>query len=78
MPDLNTLARWVVLLGLGIAAAGVLLWLIGRSGLPLGRLPGDLRFEWGGATCFVPLASSIVLSILLTLLINLILRALNK
>jgi hypothetical protein len=78
MPDLNTLARWVVLLGLGIAAVGVLLWLIGRSGLPLGRLPGDLRFEWGGATCFVPLASSIVLSILLTLLINLILRALNK
>lgn len=78
MPDLNTVARWVVLLGLGIAAVGALLWLIGRSGLPLGRLPGDLRFEQGGATCFVPLASSIVLSILLTLLINLILRALNK
>ena len=78
MPDLNTLARWVVLLGLGIAAVGALLWLIGRSGLPLGRLPGDLRFEWGGTTCFIPLASSIVLSILLTLLINLILRAVNK
>jgi len=78
MPDLNTVARWVVLLGLGIAAVGVLVWLIGRSGLPLGQLPGDLRFEWGGATCFVPLASSIVISLLLTLLINLILRALNK
>jgi hypothetical protein len=78
MPDLNAVARWLVLLGLGIAAVGLLVWLIGRSGLPLGRLPGDLRFDWGGATCFVPLASSIVLSLLLTLLINLILRALHK
>ena len=78
MPDLNAVARWLVLLGLGIAAVGLLVWLIGRSVLPLGRLPGDLRFDWGGATCFVPLASSIVLSLLLTLLINLILRAMHK
>jgi len=78
MPDLNTVARWLVLLGLGIAVVGVLTWLIGRSGLPLGRLPGDLRFDWGGATCFLPLASSIVISLVLTVLINLILRALHK
>lgn len=78
MPDLNTVARWLVLLGLGIAVVGVLTWLIGRSGLPLGRLPGDMRFDWGGATCFLPLASSIVISLVLTVLINLILRALHK
>lgn len=78
MPDFSQLARWLVLLGLGMAAAGGLLWLVGRLGLPLGRLPGDLRFEWAGATCFVPLASSIVLSVVLTLLLTLILRVLHK
>lgn len=78
MPDYTSLARWLVLLGLGMAAAGALLWLGGRLGFPLGRLPGDLRFEWPGGTCIVPLASSIVLSLVLTLLLNLILRVLHK
>jgi hypothetical protein len=78
MPDLNSLARWMILLGLGIAMAGAIVWLVGRAGLPLGRLPGDFRFAWGNATCFVPLATSIVLSLVLTLLLNLLLRVLHK
>jgi len=78
MPDLNSLARWMILLGLGIAVAGAIVWLVGRAGLPLGRLPGDLRFAWGNATCFVPLATSILLSLVLTLLLNLLLRVLHK
>ncbi len=78
MPDLNSLARWMILLGLGIAVAGAIVWIVGRAGLPLGRLPGDFRFAWGNATCFVPLATSIVLSLVLTLLLNLLLRVLHK
>jgi hypothetical protein len=78
MPDLNSLARWLILLGLGTAAAGAIVWLIGRTGLPLGRLPGDFRFAWGNATCLVPLATSIVLSLVLTLALNLVLRVLHK
>jgi hypothetical protein len=72
--DSNSLARWLVIAGAALAGAGVLIWLSGRLGLPLGRLPGDLRFEAGGATCFVPLATSILLSLLLTLILNLIAR----
>jgi len=78
MPDLNSLARWMILLGLGIAVTGAIVWLVGRAGLPLGRLPGDFRFAWGNATCFVPLATSIVLGLVLTLLLNLLLRVLHK
>lgn len=78
MPDLNTLARWLVVLGIGIAALGGLLWLMARLGLPLGRLPGDFRFNAAGMTCFIPLATSIVLSLLLTLALNVILRLLRK
>lgn len=63
-----------LLLGLGalVALAGLVLML--WPNLPLGRLPGDLRFRFGGGTVFVPLATSIVLSLLLTLLLNLFLR----
>jgi len=74
MPDLTTLARWLVLAGLVLAGIGGLLWVFSRLGVPLGRLPGDFRFQSGGFTCFIPLASSILLSLLLTLILNLIAR----
>ena len=74
MPDLTNFARWIIIAGLAIAALGGLLWLLGRSGIPLGRLPGDFRFESNGFTCFLPLATSLLLSVVLTLLLNLIVR----
>jgi hypothetical protein len=78
MPDLNTLARWMILFGLSIAAIGGLIWVLGRMGLPLGRLPGDLRFSSGGFTCLVPLATMLLLSVILTLLLNLLVRWLHR
>ena len=78
MPDLSSLGRTLLLLGAGVTLVGGVLWALGRSGVPLGRLPGDFRFDIGGATCFVPLATSILLSLGLTLLLNLVVRFLNK
>ena len=74
MPDLSSIARWIVLAGLSLVAIGGLLWLAGRIGLPLGKLPGDIRIEQGNFSCFIPLATSIILSIALTILLNLIVR----
>jgi hypothetical protein len=74
MFDLNTAARWLMVAGLVMAGFGALLWVFSRTGISLGELPGDFRFERGGVTCLVPLASSILLSILLTLLVNIIFR----
>jgi len=78
MFDLNALGKWILIIGLAITAIGAVLWLAGRLGLPLGRLPGDLHFETGGVTCFVPLATSILLSLALTLILNVILRGAGK
>ncbi len=74
MPDFSSFARWLIAIGLGMAAFGGLLWLLGRAGLPLGRLPGDFRFQSGGVTCIFPLATALLLSLALTILLNLILR----
>jgi len=61
-------------LGLGITLLGGLVWLVGKTGLPLGRLPGDIRIERGGFSFYFPLATSILVSLGLTLLLNLLAR----
>ncbi len=78
MEGLSLLGRWLAILGLGLAAVGGLLWLLGRLRVPLGRLPGDFNFQAGGVTCFVPLATSILVSLFLTLALNLIARWLGR
>ncbi len=76
--DLSTVARWVILAGFVIIILGIGLWLAGRFDLPLGRLPGDIHIERAGFSCFIPLATSIILSLLLTLALNILLRFLNR
>jgi len=59
------MGKALVLLGLGIAAVGLVIML----GVPLGRLPGDFYVRRGSVPFYFPLATSIILSILLTLML---------
>ncbi|HEY8393320.1 MAG TPA: DUF2905 domain-containing protein [Thermaerobacter sp.] len=68
----SELGRWLVLLGAGIALFGLVIMLAGRIGF--GGLPGDIVVRRGNFTFFFPLASSLVLSLLLTILLNLLFR----
>jgi len=76
--DLPSLGKWIAVVGVVLVLLGGGLWLLGRIGLPLGRLPGDLRFEGEGFSCFFPLATMILLSIVLTVVLNIILRLMNR
>jgi hypothetical protein len=61
----------LVALGLLIALAGVVLMLVGR--VPwLGRLPGDIHIERGNFSFYFPLATSLLLSVVLTLLLSIV------
>ena len=60
------------MVGLLVAVAGVLLLLSGKLGL--GKLPGDVVIERKNVSVYFPIVSSILVSIVLTLLINLLLR----
>jgi predicted MFS family arabinose efflux permease len=60
----------LVLIGLAIAGVGLIMML----GVPFGRFPGDIVVRRGSFTFYFPLATSIVLSILLTLLFALFRR----
>lgn len=69
-----SLARWLVILGMMFILIGGIVYLVSKTGIPLGRLPGDIRIVRENVTCIFPLATSIVLSIILTVLLNLIFR----
>jgi hypothetical protein len=58
------MGRIFVILGLVLLAIGLLItW-----GVPLGRMPGDFSFKRGNVGFYFPLATSIIISVLLTLL----------
>ncbi len=67
---LPTFGRFLVFTGLLIAAIGLLL--IFSDKIPwIGRLPGDILIKRGKWTFYFPLATSIIISLLITLLLNL-------
>ncbi|MDY6826395.1 MAG: DUF2905 domain-containing protein [Bacillota bacterium] len=72
MPTMEHLARILLIGGGLIAALGLLLLLLSRLGL--GRLPGDIFIQRENFTFYFPLATMILLSIVLTLLMNLLRR----
>ena len=57
------MGKALILFGLLMVVAGLAI----NFGLPLGRLPGDFTFKRGGVSIYVPLASCILVSVLLTL-----------
>lgn len=68
------MGRILIILGLSIAAIGVVVILLGKSGLPLGRLPGDFTWRGRNTTVYFPLGTSILLSIVLSLVFYFISR----
>lgn len=77
--DMNSAGRLLIVGGILLVAVGVLFIALGRvPGLRFGELPGDIRVEGRGFSCFFPLATMIVLSLLLTLALNVVIRLINR
>jgi hypothetical protein len=76
--ETSSLARWLIFIGFGVVALGLLVWLFGKMGIAFGKLPGDIHVQKEKFSIYFPIVTSIVLSILLTLLINFILWILRK
>ncbi len=66
------MGRFLLILGVALVVIGGLVMLLGRTGVPLGRLPGDIIYRGKNATFYFPLATSIVLSVLLSAILFLI------
>ncbi|HEV2768244.1 MAG TPA: DUF2905 family protein [Acidimicrobiales bacterium] len=66
------LAKILVVAGIVLVVAGLLVGV--GSGLGLGRLPGDLRFGSDNVRVYVPLTTMIIVSVVLTIVVNLFFR----
>lgn len=70
--------RLLIIIGLAIAFCGLVV-LVATRYLPwLGNLPGDIRFETGNNKIYFPLATMILISILGTILLNIVLRIFRR
>lgn len=78
--DVNAIGRILIVIGLSLVVMGIVLMVVSRVPLfkYLGHLPGDIRIEGENVSCYFPLVSMLLISILLSLALNLILRLLNR
>ena len=69
---MESLGKTLVMLGLGLAFAGLLVWWLGpRLGNSGGLLPGDISFRRGSFSFHFPVVTCILVSVLLTVLLRL-------
>jgi len=68
------LGKVLVLLGALLMVAGVVAVLLGRTHFPLGRLPGDFLYRGKNTTVYFPLATSVVVSVVLSVVLWLVSR----
>jgi hypothetical protein len=66
------LGKLLVFVGGTIIVVGLVLALLGRTNLPLGRLPGDIVYGGKNTVFYFPLATSILLSVVLSILLHVI------
>ena len=76
--DFQTVGKLLVFGGVIMLVMGGIFLLLGRTPFTLGSLPGDIRIQRENFSCFVPITSMIVISIVLTLVVNILLRIINR
>ena len=63
------LGKLLILFGIILVAAGVVVMLLGKAHFPLGRLPGDFLYRGKNTTVYFPLATSVLVSVVLSILL---------
>jgi len=69
---MSDLGKLLIVLGAVLLGAGIVLVVVGRTNLPLGRLPGDIVFRGKNTTFYFPLATSLLVSVVLSLVLYLV------
>ena len=75
---MTDLARLLIIIGLVITFVGVLILVAVRFFPWLGDLPGDIRFETNDTRIYIPLATMLLVSLLATILLNVVIRIFRR
>ncbi len=76
--NMESIARYLMLGGIILFLVGGGVYFAAKFGIPLGRLPGDIRIEGENGSFYFPVTSSILVSVVLSILLNIISRFLKK
>lgn len=74
---MENIARYTIFAGIGLVVIGAILFILAKLNIPLGRLPGDIRIEGPNGSFYFPIVTCIILSVLLSVVVNLIGRFLK-
>ncbi len=66
---MTDLGKLLIGFGLVLVVAGAVVMLLGRANMPLGRLPGDIVYRGKNTTFYFPLATSVVVSVVLSIIL---------
>jgi hypothetical protein len=75
---MESIARYLIIGGVVLILIGGGIYLASKFGIQLGRLPGDIRMEGENGSFYFPVTTSILISVILTIVLNIISRFLNK
>jgi heme/copper-type cytochrome/quinol oxidase subunit 2 len=75
---MENISRYIILAGIILIVIGGIVYAAAKLNLPIGRLPGDIHIEGTNGSFYFPVVTCIILSIVLTVVLNLIGRFLNK
>jgi hypothetical protein len=75
---MENIARYTILVGIGLIVIGAIIFGLAKLNIPLGRLPGDIRIEGPNGSFYFPIVTCIILSVLLSVVLSLIGRFWNK
>lgn len=66
--------KWIIIAGIGIVVIGILIYFFHDKLHWIGRLPGDIRIEGENTRFYFPITTMIIISVVLTILVNVIKR----
>lgn len=69
---MTDVGKLLIILGAVLLLAGIVFTVLGKTNLPLGRLPGDIVYRGKNTTFYFPLATSVLVSVLLSLVLYLV------
>ena len=67
LEEVSDMGRMLAILGVALVVIGGIVMLLARTGLPLGRLPGDIVYRGKNTAFYIPLASCILISVVLSI-----------
>ncbi len=75
---MEAIARYIIYAGVALIVIGALVYGLSKLNIPLGRLPGDIHVEGRNGSFYFPLATCILLSVILSVLVNIIAKFWRK